>query len=187
MLVVLDDVLVLQVGHILRIGSLWPRFDLLKSRSFELARRRHVFQRRDEARGLRHGRTEGLRVTDDVPVENTACSRLADRRWRESVFGSEVIAPVSARGDSRPLSAITARSLEDLGYTVNAEVAGALGIGDADCGRALGAVSPVAAADCARRRRCGDRQERGFVKPCSDSTRRTTSIWLEMPCLRRMF
>lgn len=95
--------------------------------------------------------------------------------------------PVSGRGDSRPLSAITARSLEDLGYTVNAEVAGAFNIGDADFGRALGAVAPPAAANCARRRRCGDRQERGFVKPCRDSTRRTSSVWLEMFCLRKMF
>lgn len=102
------------------------------------------------------------------------------------MFGSEVITPVSVRDDSRRLSAITARSLEDLGYTANAEVAGTFNSGDADCGRALGAVAPAAAANCARRRRCGDRQERGFVKPRRDSTRRTSSVWLEMPCLRKM-
>jgi hypothetical protein len=57
-----------------------------------------------------------------VPVENTGEVGTADSHWRETVLGSELMTGFIAQAGN-PLSAVTVRSLADLGYVVN--VAGA--------------------------------------------------------------
>src|SRR5690606_29040441 len=57
-----------------------------------------------------------------VPVENTAQPGSADSHWRESVLGRELMTPFVSLG-SNPLSIITIRSLQDLGYTVDPALA----------------------------------------------------------------
>ncbi|WP_419167229.1 hypothetical protein [Candidatus Palauibacter sp.] len=56
-----------------------------------------------------------------VPVENTRSGR--DAHWRESVFATEVMAPTISAVNPSSLSAITIRSLSDLGYAVDAGLA----------------------------------------------------------------
>jgi hypothetical protein len=53
-----------------------------------------------------------------VPVENNGVPGTADSHWRESVFQSELMTGYVIAG-GMPLSAITAGSLQDMGYTVN--------------------------------------------------------------------
>jgi hypothetical protein len=53
-----------------------------------------------------------------VPVENNGVPGTADSHWRESVFQSELMTGYVNSG-GMPLSAITAGSLQDMGYTVN--------------------------------------------------------------------
>ncbi len=42
-----------------------------------------------------------------------------DGHWRESVFGSEIMSSLAEAGKSSPLSEITIRSMEDIGYKVD--------------------------------------------------------------------
>jgi hypothetical protein len=53
-----------------------------------------------------------------VPVENTGGGGTFNSHWRESVFGSELMTGYINSGHM-PLSVMTVRSIEDLGYTVN--------------------------------------------------------------------
>lgn len=53
-----------------------------------------------------------------VPVENTGVAGSADAHWREAVFGRELMTSFVSPLDN-PLSVVTVRSLEDLGYEVN--------------------------------------------------------------------
>lgn len=57
-----------------------------------------------------------------VPIENTGGEGTVNGHWRESVMGRELMTGFLDNG-SNPLSAITVRSLQDLGYTVNVAAA----------------------------------------------------------------
>ena len=54
-----------------------------------------------------------------VPVENTGGSGTRDSHWRESVFDAELMTGYMNAGVANPLSAVTAASLRDLGYSVD--------------------------------------------------------------------
>ena len=53
-----------------------------------------------------------------VPIENVGPVGRINVHWRSTLFGDELMAGVIG-GPARPFSAITARSLTDLGYVVN--------------------------------------------------------------------
>lgn len=55
-----------------------------------------------------------------VPVANVGGAGRADGHWRESVLGHELMTPILTVGQEQPLSAITIRSLADMGYGVDA-------------------------------------------------------------------
>ncbi len=120
---VLSDVILHEMGHVLGIGTLWPQFDLLADASLAVPPGvdPHFIGTRaitafDDAGGTTY--TAG----EKVPVEDTGEEGTADSHWRESVLGNELMTGfVAASGN--PLSAITVRSLADMGYVVN--VAGA--------------------------------------------------------------
>lgn len=57
-----------------------------------------------------------------VPVENIGGAGTVNTHWRESVFATELMSSVLSAG-ANPLSLVTVRSLEDLGYTVNRSAA----------------------------------------------------------------
>ena len=59
------------------------------------------------------------RARGKVPVENVGGVGRADSHWRESVLGPELMTPFLAVGQAQPLSAISIRSLADLGYGVD--------------------------------------------------------------------
>lgn len=132
----LDDLLVHQIGHILGIGPLWKIFNLLQSPSIDLP-------------GLDTHFTGSLAVAafdaaggsdyrdGKVPVENRGGLGRADRHWRESVMGSELMTPVLQRGE-KPLSAITIQSLADLRYQVDVSLADEYTLPAADQGAAQG-------------------------------------------------
>ncbi len=58
-------------------------------------------------------------VGNKVPVENTGGAGTRDAHWRESVFQNELMTGFLNSG-SNPLSLVTAESLEDMGYTIDA-------------------------------------------------------------------
>ncbi|MFL5538522.1 MAG: leishmanolysin-related zinc metalloendopeptidase, partial [Longimicrobiaceae bacterium] len=67
--------------------------------------------------------TGGLKV----PVENTGGSGTQNAHWRESVLKNELMTGYLNPG-SNPLSLVTVRSLQDLGYTVNPGAADAFSL-----------------------------------------------------------
>jgi hypothetical protein len=60
-----------------------------------------------------------------VPVENRPTTGLGvfNLHWRPGVFGNELMTPFLSPTHPQPLSQVTARSLADLGYAVNAAAA----------------------------------------------------------------
>ncbi|WP_420633776.1 Ig-like domain-containing protein [Candidatus Palauibacter sp.] len=122
----LFEVVLHEMAHVLGLGTLWGRepFDLLRNPSIGIASSDTYFagaaaiQAFDAAGGTSY--TGGGKV----PVENSTGSIGSDNRhWRQSVFGLELMTAFETLGVREPVSAITIRSLADLGYTVNLDLA----------------------------------------------------------------
>ena len=110
----LEEVILHEIGHVLGIGVIWHDLDLIQNlpSSREEEADTHftgplAIEAFDEAGGANY--TGGAKV----PV----ASRGA--HWRESVLDDELMTPFLNSGVLNPLSAITAQSLADMGYTVN--------------------------------------------------------------------
>ena len=59
-----------------------------------------------------------------VPIENSGGTGTRDSHWREAVMGNELMTGFVSAG-SKPLSAITIGSFQDIGYEVNLDAADA--------------------------------------------------------------
>ena len=122
----LEAVVLHEMGHVLGFGTLWgpEYFDLLQDPSvadpeppladthFTGAQAIAAF---DAAGGTAYTGAK-------VPVMNTGGAGTVNSHWRDDVFDPELMTGFLSVGFN-PLSAITVRSLQDLGYTVS--VAGA--------------------------------------------------------------
>lgn len=122
----LNAVILHEMGHVLGFGTLWDSFGLLTDPAdpdtpadedphFTGAGALAAF---DAAGGTEY--TGGLKV----PVMDVGGSGTINSHWRDEVFDPEVMTGFLSDGVN-PLSAISVRSLEDLGYTVNAGAADA--------------------------------------------------------------
>ena len=109
----LQDVITHEMLHVLGIGTLWYAQGLLVNPGTTTV---SYVGAAGKKGCLDDG---GVSVCGSgVPVENNGVPGTADSHWRESVFQSELMTGyVNAGG--MPLSAITAGSLQDMGYTVN--------------------------------------------------------------------
>lgn len=148
----MGEVVLHEMGHVLGIGTIWRLRDLLQAPSTETGTdgcqvtspdadthftgvgAREAF---DDAGGVAYGGSK-------VPVANgelgAGCGS-ADGHWRESVLDSELMTPfLNGLGDN-PLSAITVRSLADLGYGVDAGQAEAYAL-PAGATQVVGAAEP---------------------------------------------
>jgi len=109
----LQDVITHEMLHVLGIGTLWYAQGLTQNEGTSAVTYRG-------AAGMKGCFDDGGLSTCSigVPVENNGVPGTADSHWRESIFQSELMTGyVNAGG--MPLSAITAGSLQDMGYTVN--------------------------------------------------------------------
>ena len=114
-----------ELAHALGFGTLWYDHSLVRYPSLNAAR-----DPVDEDRDTHFTGARALTAFDaaggtaysgqPVPVENTGGSGSRDGHWRESVFGSELLSPSVAPGQTQPLSAITIEALADMGYRVDA-------------------------------------------------------------------
>lgn len=109
------DVVLHEMGHVLGIGSLWNLKGLISGRSsgdpfFTGTSARMAFAAAAAAPGGFGG--------NSVPVENTGGSGTRDVHWRESILTNELMTGFLDQG-ANPLSAVTAASLRDEGYTVD--------------------------------------------------------------------
>lgn len=116
----LDDVVTHEVGHVLGFGTLWKRAELIAGVGTEdpLFSGAHAYEEYRAMGGAATG----------VPVENTGSTGTREGHWRESVFGSELMTGY-IRGTPNPLSAMSAASLRDLGYSATTEGVGSFTLG----------------------------------------------------------
>lgn len=115
----LEDVLLHEMAHVFGFGTIWEDNKLLvdpcpasSTPSFNGSSAQQAF-----VAALPPGTAHGAPI---VPVEGEgAChDGTRDSHWSEAVFGNELMTGYVQSGGN-PLSAITAASLRDLGYTVN--------------------------------------------------------------------
>lgn len=111
-----------EYGHVLGIGSLWEDFGVVSG-----------LETSDPVYTGTHGKQAYVDVGgpsgDDVPVENTGGTGTFGGHWRESVFETELMDGFLNDPDmdgvfeasENVLSKVSARSLVDLTYTVNAD------------------------------------------------------------------
>ena len=124
----LNAIAVHEMAHVLGVGTLWERFNLLRLPSIVgnrpvPGRDTHFIGRRSIAAFDRLGGRSYF--GNKVPVENdtTISGRGSlDSHWRESVFGNENMTPRIHSG-SNPVSILTIESLADLGYQMNTNAA----------------------------------------------------------------
>lgn len=116
----LERVILHEMGHVLGIGTLWPRFNFVVNPSIpDLAGvDTHfpgplVVAAFDAAGGI--GYTGGAKV----PVENNDERGSSDGHWREDVLIDELMTPVINNGILNPLSAISIQALAEMGYLVD--------------------------------------------------------------------
>ncbi len=116
---VLADVILHEMGHVLGIGTLWEDFGLLADPSLGTpAGVDPHFTGAGAIAGFNTAGGNDYTGGEKVPVEDEGGIGTADSHWRESVLGLELMTGfISA--NSNPLSAITVRSLDDIGYTVD--------------------------------------------------------------------
>ncbi|MFN2635660.1 MAG: leishmanolysin-related zinc metalloendopeptidase [Gemmatimonadaceae bacterium] len=109
----LIDVITHEMLHVVGVGSFWNDKGLL--RNFNTSTVEYI-----GAGGIQGCTQTGgtTSCASAVPVENTGGAGTANSHWRESVFGSELMTGYANSGPM-PLSVMTVRSIEDLGYTVN--------------------------------------------------------------------
>ncbi|MCY3698535.1 MAG: Ig-like domain-containing protein [Gemmatimonadetes bacterium] len=132
----LEEVILHEMGHVLGIGLVWQRLDLLRNpASATSAPDTHftgplAIAAFDEAGGTGY---DGAKV----PVENEGGPGSRNSHWREAVLALELMTPFQHLGEAEPLSAVTIQSLADLGYEVDPTPAEPYRLPSPDLARAL--------------------------------------------------
>ena len=108
-----------EMGHVLGIGTIWYRKELLHNPSLPANAGADTYFSGSRAITAFDAAGGSTYDGNKVPVANTDGEGSADSHWRESVLDTELMTPLLQSGRSNPLSAITIESLADLGYTVD--------------------------------------------------------------------
>ena len=109
----LQDVITHEMLHVIGVGTFWDDKALLTGYNTPSV----SYVGLEGVSGCRESGGIASCATS-VPVENTGGGGTANSHWRESVFGPELMTGYINAGPM-PISAMTARSLADLSYTVN--------------------------------------------------------------------
>lgn len=148
----LVDVIVHEMGHVLGFGTNWefpPYFDLLDylpSGGGTSCRNASGFLRDPTYVGTSGvAGWSALGGSGAVPVEETGGPGTQCGHWDEQVFGSELMTGYLNIGGPNPLSAMTVRSLEDLGLTVDPSAADPYALPPEGALRVQGALNLMAA------------------------------------------
>ena len=112
---VLDEVIVHEMGHVLGIGTIWERKELLLGAGGD----NPTFMGTNAVR--EYGALRGGDAVP-VPVENMGNAGTRDVHWREFIFLTELMTGRIA-GPNNPISRMTVASLQDLGYVVDMNAA----------------------------------------------------------------
>jgi len=112
----LEDVITHEMGHVLGIGTIWSRKNLLTGTD----RENPIFT--GQRAMVEYGNLRGGEIPTSVPVENTGGPGTRNSHWRESIFRNELMSGFIA-GANNPISRVTVASLQDLGYIVDIDAA----------------------------------------------------------------
>jgi Leishmanolysin/Bacterial Ig-like domain (group 1) len=104
-----------EIGHVIGFGTLWTE------ESKNLLTGSGTDPRYTGTAGIQAYQAAGGSAAT-VPVEDTGGSGTIDSHWRESVFGNELMTGLLNPG-ANPFSAISMRSMQDLGYSTTAAAA----------------------------------------------------------------
>lgn len=119
---ILEDLIAHEIGHVLGVGSLWDLFELLHAPSLPDAAGADTHFSGPLAIAAFDVVGGAGYVGAKVPVENELGGEATrDRHWRQSVLGNELMTSFLSTTESNPLSLVTVRSLEDLGYAMDAD------------------------------------------------------------------
>jgi hypothetical protein len=135
----LTTVILHELLHVLGFGTIWIDNALLSGEGTADARFLGVGAR--AACADLHG--GGTACATTVPVHSTDGAGSRDTHWRESVFSNEIMTPFLEQGPN-PYSAMTIRSLGDLGYVVSTALADPFSITTAALRAAPSTVAPLA-------------------------------------------
>jgi hypothetical protein len=112
------NVILHEMGHVLGIGTLWELLGLLQNKSTTAAPMDTYFTGAGAIAAFDAIGGTAYTGGQKVPVENTGGAGTMNGHWRESVLKNELMTGFLNAG-SNPLSVLTARSLGDMGYTVD--------------------------------------------------------------------
>ncbi|QHV93579.1 leishmanolysin-related zinc metalloendopeptidase [Spirosoma endbachense] len=111
----LIDVITHEMGHVLGIGTVWSKKNLLQGAGTS----NPTFKGHNAS--IEYGQLRGMGSTP-VPVENTGGIGTQDSHWRETIFRNELMSGFIA-GQNNPISRVTVASLQDCGYEVDINAA----------------------------------------------------------------
>ena len=114
----LTSVILHEMGHVLGIGTMWPRAELIRNPSVGNPGADTHFVGPLAIAAFDAAGGTGYTGGEKVPVENDGEAGRADGHWRESVLFFELMTPELDAG-LEPLSAISIQSLADVGYRVD--------------------------------------------------------------------
>jgi hypothetical protein len=114
----LDDLIMHEMGHVLGIGTIWTNRSLLVDAGTVSS---SYVGAGGKAGWAEIGGVAAFGVTN-VPVENSGGPGTRDAHWREVVMPSELMTGYLSAAVN-PMSAVTVKSLGDLGYTIDAATA----------------------------------------------------------------
>lgn len=137
----LDALILHETLHVVGLGTIWADNDLVDMTDGANARFVGTAAR-DACRDQNGGVST---CAETVPVHSEGGIGSAYSHWRESTFASELMTPLLGAG-AAPLSAMSIRSLADLGYQVSTSTAEAYAVGTGlmALGTAEPAVTPLA-------------------------------------------
>jgi hypothetical protein len=113
-----ESVVLHEMGHVLGIGTAWATRGLVTNPTTTGSPRDTYYNGLNGIEGFNLIGGATYTGGQKVPVENTGATGTVNVHWRESVLGAELMTGFLNTG-ANPLSVLTIRSLQDIGYTVN--------------------------------------------------------------------
>ncbi len=115
---VLEAVILHEMAHVLGVGTFWDFKSLVVDPSTSNVQRDTYFSGAGAIAAFNSVGGMSYTAGRKVPVDNDGEQGTINSHWRESVLRNELMTGYVNSG-SNPLSIVTIRSLEDLGYVVN--------------------------------------------------------------------
>lgn len=123
-----NSVILHEMGHVLGIGTLWSTLGFLQNQTSQGGPPQDThFNGPNAIAAFNEIGGSSYAGGSKVPVENTGGSGTINGHWRESVLQNELMTGFIDAG-TNPLSLLTIRSLQDIGYTVDAAGADAFSL-----------------------------------------------------------